>query len=208
METWIDPSLIEELDPLSSDPSLDMFNPENGPPFSTSFMAVYRGAQRARNVKIENWARAKLRQLRSGSDGIQDMAFVIHRTLADPRCLDPSIDPNDRVPNSTIWGPPRLQNYAANSMGRYTSLTGYLSQWSPSSRGDGPANLAKTVAPVLLLEHSADASVFPSDVDKWEVAAAGRAERHILKGGNHYLAGQPHVIKEAADKIAAFAQRL
>lgn len=208
METWIDPSQIGEHDPLISNPDLDMFNPENGPPFSREFMTVYRWAQRARNARIETWARTKLRQLRSRPDGLQDMAFVIHRTLADPRCLDPSLDSNDRLPNSTIWGPPKLQNYAANSMGRYTSLTGYLSQWSAASRGDGPANLARTSTPVLLLEHSADASVFPSDLDEWAKAAAGRVDRHMLKGGNHYLAGQPHLVVEAADKITAFAERL
>jgi len=208
MGTWIDPAQIDEQDPMSSDPGLDMFNPQNGPPFSDAFMTVYRAAQTARNARIEAWARAKLRQLRARPDGLQDMAFIIHRTLADPRCLDPSIDTNDRVPNSTIWGPPKLQNYAANSMGRYTSLTGYLSQWSAASRGDGPANLSRTTVPVLLFEHSADSSVFPSDVDEWATAAAGRVERHTLKGGNHYLAGQPHLVTEAADKIAAFAGSL
>ena len=35
-------------------------------------------------------------------------------------------------------------NYAASQMGRITSLTGFLSQWSPLSRADGPSNLAKT----------------------------------------------------------------
>jgi pimeloyl-ACP methyl ester carboxylesterase len=208
METWIDPSQIDEGDALSSDPGLDMFNPENGPPFSNEFMQTYRAAQKARNARIEAWARAKLRQLRSRLDGVQDMAFVIHRTLADPRCLDPSIDANDRAPNSTIWGPPRLQNYAANSMGRYTSLTGYLSQWSASSRGDGPANLARTTVPALLLEHTADASVFPSDIAEWAANARGRVEQYALRGGNHYLAGQPHLVTEAAEKIAAFAQRV
>jgi len=208
METWIDPSLIDEGDPLSSDPGLDIFNPRNGPPFSEQFMTTYRAAQKARNARIEVWARAKLRQLRERPDGLRDMAFVIHRTLADPRCLDPSIDPNDRVPNSTIWGPPKPQNYAANSMGRYTSLTGYLSQWSATSRGDGPANLGRTTIPVLLLEHTADASVFPSDIQAWSASATGRVERYQLKGGNHYLADQPHLVTEAADKIAAFSQRL
>lgn len=208
METWIDPSQIDENDPFSSDPELDMFNPENGPSFSNAFMKAYRDAQKARNARIEAWARAKLRQLRSRLDGVQDMAFVIHRTLADPRCLDPTIDPNDRVPNSTIWGPPKPQNYAANSMGRYTSLTGYLSQWSASSRGDGPANLARTTVRVLLLEHTADASVFPSDIKEWAAAATGRVDRHQLSGGTHYLAGQPRLVTNAADKIAAFADRL
>ncbi len=208
MNAWIDPAVIEEGDPVASDPALDMFNPDNGPPYGEAFMRVYRDAQLARNRRIEAWARAKLRQLRALADGPRDMAFVIQRTLADPRCLDPSLDPNDRTPGTTVWGPPRAQNLAANSMGRYTSLTGYLSQWSPSSRGDGPANLRGTSVPVLLLEHTADSSVFPSDNALWAEAVGRRLERHALKAGNHYLAGQPALVAEAADRISAFAARL
>ena len=208
MDTWIDPAVIDEGDLLASDPALDMFNPENGPSYSPEFMARYRAAQKARNARIEEWARRRLRQLRAVSGGPPDMAFVIQRTLADPRCLDPALDPNDRIRGTSVWGPPRAQNYAANSMGRYTSLTGYLSQWSQSSRGDGPANLARTSVPVLLLEHTADASVFPCDNDAWAQAADGRIDRHALRGGNHYLAGQPELVTEAADRIAAFVERL
>jgi hypothetical protein len=208
MNTWIDPAVIDESDALGSDPAFDMFNPANGPPYAEAFMRDYRAAQIARNQRIDEWARAKLRQIRAIAGGPRDMAFVIHRTLADPRCLDPAIDPNDRTPGATVWGPPLAQNFAANSMGRYTSLTGYLSQWSPSSRGDGPANLSRTSIPVLLLEHTADSSVFPSDNALWAEAAAGRVERHRLKGGNHYLAGQPNLVAEAAHRIAAFAARL
>lgn len=208
MNAWIDPAVIDENDPLSSDPDLDMFNPNNGPPFSEAFMRTFRSAQLRRNQRIEAWAFAKLRQIRAIPAGPRDMAFVIHRTLADPRCLDATIDPNDRAPNTSVWGPPQAQNLAANSMGRYTSLTGYLSQWSPSSKGDGPANLRATSVPVLLLEHTADSSVFPSDNEAWSAAAGARLERHALNGGNHYLAGQPHLVAEAADRIAAFAARL
>lgn len=208
MNVWLDPAVIDETDALGSDPVLDMFNSDNGPPYSADFLKTYRAAQLARNACIEAWARARLRQIRAREDGASDMAFVIHRTLADPRCLDPTIDPNDRVPGTTVWGPPKVQNQAANSMGRFTTLTAYLSQWSPSSRGDGPDNLARTSVPVLLLEHTADSSVFPSDNERWAAAARGRLERHQLKGGNHYLAGQPHLVTEAADCIAAFAASL
>jgi pimeloyl-ACP methyl ester carboxylesterase len=206
LATWIDPSVIEEADPVATDPALDMFDRANGPPYAPDFIARYRAAQAARIARIEAWCRARLRQLRAMPDGPRDMAFVVHRTLADPRCLDPALDPNDRMPGTTVWGPPRAQNGAANSMGRTTSLTGFLSQWAACSRGDGPANLARTTCPVLLLEHTADASVFPSDNDAWAAAAAGRATRQQVKGGNHYLAGQPHLIEQVADAIAAFAK--
>jgi pimeloyl-ACP methyl ester carboxylesterase len=208
MESWIDPSVVEEGDPLATDPALDMFDPANGPPYPAGFLAGYRAAQRARVARIEAWCRARLRQLRAMPDGPRDMAFVVHRTLADPRCLDPALDPNDRVPGTTVWGPPRQQNGAANSMGRYTSLTGFLSQWAACSRGDGPANLARTTCPVLLLEHTADSSVFPSDNEAWAAAASGRVARHRLAGGDHYLAGRPDLVEAAADHIAAFAEGL
>lgn len=208
MGMWLDPAVIDEDDLLATDPALDMFDPANGPPYAADFLARYRAAQVARHERIDAWAKAKLRQLRALPGGPTDMAFIVHRTLADPRCLDPAIDPNDRAPGTTIWGPPKALNYAVNSMGRYTSLTGWLSQWSRESRGDGTTNLARTSVPVLLLEHTADASVFPSDNAAWARAAEGRLTRRELKGGNHYLAGQPELVSEAADAIAEFAARL
>jgi pimeloyl-ACP methyl ester carboxylesterase len=206
MRNWIDPAVIEEHDPVASDPVLDMFEPSNGPPYSEAFMSRYRAAQLERVRRIETWCQARLRQLRAIPGGPTDMAFVVHRTLADPRTLDPSIDPNDRKPGTTVWGPPRQQNFAANSMGRYTSLTAFLSQWAPCSRGDGPTHLARTTIPVLLMEHTADSSVFPCDNEEWAAAATGRIRRERLQGGTHYLAGQPHLVSQLADAIAAFAK--
>lgn len=208
MDVWLDPAVIDEHDIIATDPSLDMFNPENGPPYSAEFLKRYREAQLHRNRRIEAWARARLGYLRNIPGGPRDQAFVVYRTLADPRCLDPSIDPNDRVPGTTVWGPPKQQNFGVNSMGRYTSLTGYLSQWSQSSRADGPTNLARTTLPVQLLEYTADASTFPSDHETWAAAAKGRIERHQIKGGDHYLAGKPNLVEEVADHIAAFSKRL
>mgnify|MGYP003574879016 CR=1 FL=1 len=208
MQSWIDPAVIDEGDLLSTDPALDMFNPAHGPPYPASFLDRYRAAQRDRQNRIEQWARAKLSQLRAIPGGPADMAFVVHRTLADPRCLDPSIDPNDRVPGLSVWGEPRSQNLAANSMGRYTSLTAWLSQWAMCSRGDGPRCLSHTSVPVLLAEHTADSSTFPSDAAEWMRAASGRAVHVRLKGGDHYLSGQPQLIEQLADEIAAFARSL
>ena len=205
---WLDPSVIDERDAFSADPALDMFNPANGPPFAADWLARYRAAQVARNLRIEGWARAQLGFVRALPQGVRDMAFIIYRSGADPRHLDPSLDPNDRPPGTTIWGDPRQLNYGANNIGRYTTISSYLSQWAQSSPADGPDNLARAHGPVLLIEHTADASVVPVMNQLWVDAAGARLTRHALKGGTHYLAGQPKLVAESVEVIAAWAKSL
>jgi hypothetical protein len=45
---WMDGSVIDENDPVATDPSLDPFSPENKPPYSAEFIARYKAAQIAR----------------------------------------------------------------------------------------------------------------------------------------------------------------
>jgi pimeloyl-ACP methyl ester carboxylesterase len=87
-------------------------------------------------------------------------------------------------------------------MGRITSLTAWLSQWSPRSRADGPANLARTSVPTLLCTYTADQSTFPSTQAAWMAAGGPRIRNVDIPGGNHYLAGQPELVQQAAEVIA------
>ncbi|MGW8370508.1 MAG: alpha/beta fold hydrolase, partial [Gammaproteobacteria bacterium] len=201
LREWIDPSVTDESDNLATDPELDIYNPANGPPFSDEFLERYRVSQTRRLARIEDWVRGRLQILRDDPRGPGDQAFVIHRTHADPRFLDLRLDANDRKAGS-IWGDPRQVNCGANAMGRYTSLTAFLSQWSSASNADGPQNLARTTVPVLFFEHTADSSTFPSTRAAWLDAAGQRATAHRLAGGNHYLNGQPELIARMADLIA------
>lgn len=211
LANWIDPSVTDENDASAADPSLDMYNPANGPPYSAEFLAKFKEGQAARLRKIEDWVDVRLKFLREEAKriqgGVRDQAFVVYRTHADPRCLDLSLDPNDRGPGS-VWGSgaagARSVNYAANSMGRYTSLTAFLSQWSSRSRADGPANLAKTSVPLLLFTYTADQSTFPSTRDAWMKAGGERIRNVDVKGGNHYLAGQPELVTQVADDMSAW----
>jgi hypothetical protein len=133
--------------------------------------------------------------------------FVVYRTHADPRFLDLSLDPNDRQVGS-VWGNgatgARAVNYAASQMGRVTSLTAWLSQWSPRSRADGPANLAQTSVPVLLCTYTGDRSTFPSTRAAWLRAGGERIRNLDITGGNHYLAGQAECVEQVADAMADF----
>ncbi|XWN34086.1 MAG: hypothetical protein ROR55_13915 [Devosia sp.] len=203
---WLDPALIDEHDPLSVDPDLDLFSGAHAPPFSDAFLTHFRAAQKERRTRLEAWVWARLRLLRANPDGPQDEAFVIYRTHADPRFLDLSLDANDRAPGS-LWGVPHEVNTAANAMGRFTTLTAFLSQWSTASRADGPDRMAETSVPVQLFDYTADQSVFPSSNKAWLDAIAsrkegGEAEVITIKGGDHYLAGRPDLVDAVAEKIA------
>ena len=212
MRRWIDPSVTDEHDALSCDASLDIFDARNRP-FTAEFLARFDAGQAARLARIEAWVDMRLAVLRAQKQAgsARDEVFAIYRTHAEPRCLDLSLDANDR-PLGSIWGAgidgARAVNHAASQMGRVTSLTAFLSQWSSRSRADGPGNLAHTSVPVLLFTHTADASTFPSTRDAWLRAAAGRIRNVDLVGGNHYLAGQPQLVAQMADEMAQWMHAL
>ena len=213
MRNWIDPSLTDEHDGLSCDPALDMYDPRNGPPFGHGFLERFRNAQQQRYERIEQWVGERLRHLRAQAapGSPRDEVFVVHRTHADPRFLDLSLDANDRAVGS-VWGAgangARAVNYAASQMGRVTSLTAWLSQWSPRSRADGPSNLAKTSVPALLCTYTADQSTFPSTRAAWMAAGGERIRNVNMVGGDHYLAGQPALVQQTAEVIADWIHAL
>lgn len=213
MRNWIDPSLTDERDVLSVDPQLDMYDARNAPPYSHEFLDRFRSAQQARYERVDQWVGERLQLLRSRTapGDPRDEVFVVHRTHADPRFLDLSLDANERQVGS-VWGSgaagARGVNYAASQMGRITSLTAWLSQWSPRSRADGPANLARTSVPVMLCTYTADQSTFPSTRDAWLRAGGDRIRNVDVAGGNHYLAGQPALVEQVADAMAEWILRL
>ena len=101
---WLDPSVIDESDPTSRDPQLDMYDPCNGPPYSDEFITRYRAAQRDRNDRLTNWCIERLDHLQAS--GIGDQLFVMRRTWADPRFVDPAIDPSNRTTPRCYLGDP------------------------------------------------------------------------------------------------------
>src|SRR5690606_24227967 len=110
----IDPSVLDESDPLSIDPSLDPLSPENGyvekgqASYSAQFIERYRAAQRDRVDRNYQHARellarrqqARQRVKEAGAQGSQeDRRLAAHtpiinvwRTDADLRCFDLSQD--------------------------------------------------------------------------------------------------------------------
>ena len=91
LTAWMDASVTDENDAVATDPDLDLFDERNAPPYSADFVARYRAAQVARNEAITDWALAELVRIRAA--GFSDRPFTVMRTWADPRMVDPSLEP-------------------------------------------------------------------------------------------------------------------
>jgi pimeloyl-ACP methyl ester carboxylesterase len=205
---WLDPSVVDERDVLSCDPELDLYARGRKPPYDHTWLARYRAAQRERNERLTRHALDRLRALETNADGrpVADEGLIVHRTMADPRFLDMSLDPSDRVPG-TVWGEPQAVNYAPNNVGRFSTLRSFLSQWSWShTRAKGPECLRDTRVPVLNMEFTADQIVFPSQNALWSEAAGERCTDHKLRRINHYPQKDPRAVAEIADALVSFCR--
>jgi pimeloyl-ACP methyl ester carboxylesterase len=207
---WLDPAIIDEQHALARKPSLDMYNPENGPPFPPEFVARYRDAQVARNRRITAWAREQLGRLGTGGygpPGLEDLAFLVQGTAADLRFLDPSIDPSDREVGRTLWGPPQVANYMPAGISRVTTLRSWINQWSiDDTNADSLRWLPEIDVPVGVVLGTADVSVLPAMAQRMHDAATRAPGRDLqfVKGGAHYFEGQPELLHEALDHITRF----
>ena len=188
---WLDPSVIDEVDPDRRDPEFDIYSSTcpNTAPFRADFVAAFREAQRARNRKITAWAQDLLETLKHREDGEIERAFVTHRTMCDVRWLDPSIDPNGRKPGWCYMGDPRTVNVGPVGLARFSTLRSWLSQWAYDlSNAKGPLNAAKIhTTPVLQIENEADDAVPATHNPAIRHALATSDKSFVsIRGGTHY----------------------
>lgn len=208
----IDPSVLDENDPLSVDASLDPLSPANGyagkgeTRYSAEFIERYRAAQRARVARIDEQARALIARRQAARQRVKEATagggkaapedrrlaghtpiFNVWRTDADLRCFDLTLDSSDRKFGS-LWGSdPYTSNYGAVGFARQCTPESWLSTWSALSSN---ASLAKTAAsitqPVLVVEYTGDQACFPSDVQRIVEAVGSRGKRHLRVRGDHH----------------------
>lgn len=199
----IDPSVIDEGDPDRRIVELDIYDPANPnrPPYSPDYVAHYRAAQLARIRRRTQWVRETLQALRRKGGKEQERAFVTHRTMADLRYTDPTVDPNDRPPGVCVVGDPESANCGPVGFARYSTLRSWLSQWSiDDSNVNGPAAAAAITVPLLVVENSADEATPASD-PRAIFAAAGSVDKtmQVIPGAFHYYQGQPELLAHAVD---------
>jgi pimeloyl-ACP methyl ester carboxylesterase len=206
----LDASIVDENDPRVRDRSLDLYDPlaPNQPPYSAEFLAEYRAAQIGRNRSITAWARHQLADLAERGRASDDRCFVVHGTMADPRWLDPQLEPNGRRARWTYLGDPEIVNNSAVGLGRFTSCRSWLSQWSyDDAQVDIVDAGARITVPTLLITAGADDACPPSHTDLiFGGLATTDKTQHLVEHANHYFTGgdgRQH-LAEATDIIGSW----
>jgi pimeloyl-ACP methyl ester carboxylesterase len=204
----LDASITNENDPESREAGLDLYDPANParPPYSQAFLATYRQAQVARNRRISTFAREKLADLKRAGREHDEYCFIAHGTMADPRWIDPTVDPNQRKPNWTYLGDPAVVNNSASGLARFNSLRGWLSQWSlDDAQFDSVEAGPRITVPSLVITAGADDACPREHTDlMFEALAAGDKSKFTIDQANHYFSGPDGKAKlaEAASLIS------
>lgn len=204
----LDPSVVDEDDPMQTDPALDPFSEANGfdpeagrGHYESAFLDKYRAAQVARVERIDQRARTLLAEkqsarakVKAGSRQASDRKqaafapiFHVWRTDADPRAWDPSLDPSDRKVGS-LWGKdPFVSNWGSVGFARVVTPESWLSTWSGlSSNASLERTLPAASQPTLLMEYTGDQCTFPADIAGIFGQIGSRAKTHVRVRGNHH----------------------
>ncbi|MGV9310753.1 hypothetical protein ACWDR0_00980 [Streptomyces sp. NPDC003691] len=227
LQRVIDPSVTDEGDPLSADPELDPYHPANGfaaPPgpssYPAEFVERYRRAQRDRIARIDAVARERVdtanrarRRYAAGKEAhdrreaLATGVITVHRTDADLRAVDLSLDPNDRPYGSLFGRRPDLTNYGITGFGRLTTPEAWLSTWSANTaRADLAACAPGVTVPALLIELTGDQACFPADAKRFAELLPHPDVTHLRVPGRHFGAplhdGMPSGATLAGDEMA------
>jgi alpha-beta hydrolase superfamily lysophospholipase len=193
--------VLDENDPERRDPELDLYDPRNPhrPPYSADYLSSFRERQLLRLRRRTAWVKETLDAMRSRGEGRAERGFVTHRTMAEPRFLDATLDPNGRIPGTSYLGEPRLANSAPAGMARFSTLRAWLSQWSiDDTQAHGERCAARVTVPFLAIENGADDAVpQPHTGLIFRAAASADKTLRVIEGATHYYAGQPAQLAEA-----------
>jgi pimeloyl-ACP methyl ester carboxylesterase len=174
--------------------------------YAPDFLAEFRAAQRARCERLDRLAldaceeaayfRAKLKgapaaeRLRLSRHALQRRYLLIYRTLADPRYLDPTLDPSERPLGSIFsYGRDPIAGNYGEGLARAMSARGWLSTWSGlSSNAALERTLPGVRVPTQVICPMADTDIYPGDCRRaFAASAAEDKSYHELPAADHYL---------------------
>jgi pimeloyl-ACP methyl ester carboxylesterase len=186
----IDPAVIDEHQPLLTDPTLDMYDPGNNfrpPPqwveYSSEFVERYRSAQLDRVRRLDSIAlemiaentRAHALRMEHTHEALADdverqlqvrEAFepimIVYRTMANLHYVDRRLDPSERSYGSLFGDRPDIMNYRHRGFARIVTPHGWLSTWSGlSSNANIPTTATLITEPALVINAGRDRDVYP-----------------------------------------------
>lgn len=205
LTAWMDGAVVDENDPVATDPERDIFDERNGPPFSAEFVERYRSAQVARNHAITDWAETELKRLQAA--GFSDRPFTVMRTWADPRMVDSTLEPTNRQPNMCYAGVPVKANRSSHGIAAACTLRNWLGMWSlRQAQTRAEPHLARVDCPALVINAEADTGVFPTDAKRIYDALASDDKTQVSIDTDHYFT-TPGARGEQADTIAKWIDK-
>ena len=211
----LDPSVGGEAgnDPLAYDPSLDMYNPKNGPPYSQEFRDRYIAAQFERNHKITRWCQKKVAELKGTENpNLTDFPFIIHRNFADLHFLDQDLDPSDRTAGQTIWEEDsKYSNYTPGPLrgGRTRMSIMTVRSWLDqrgleTSHFDVLKHIGNCTVPTVMLCGTAEENSASHAMEIYKNAPDPDKKFVEIKGGTHFMREQYAQQNQAADEIVTW----
>lgn len=210
LQDFIDPSVLDENNPSIRDHELDLYDPRNPnrAPYGADYISHFRAAQVRRIRRRTAYVKEVLHSLRTSGGREVERPIVTHRTLADPRFLDGTLDPNDRLIGHCFLGEPEVANTIPAGLARFSTLRAWLSQWSADdTNAHAIKHAGRITVPLLAIENSADEAVPQPHVRRFFEAAASKDKEFVLmKGANHYYSGQPEQCAAAVETIFAWLE--
>ncbi|MHA6766974.1 alpha/beta fold hydrolase [Sphingobium ummariense] len=212
----IDPSVTDENDPLSCDPALDMYNPDNGyrpapepSHYSADFIDRYRAAQRARVQRLDAVARQKIadkkaheelmaapdfksrplaEQIAIGRRAAASKFLTIYRTDANPAFCDLTIEqPSTRKVGSLLGNDPAKTNYHIAGFSSVMTPEAWLSTWSGlASHGSVVDNLKFVSCSFLIVNFTGDCCIFQSEIELMMQSVTAEDKKVVHLEGDHY----------------------
>ncbi|MCW5238379.1 alpha/beta hydrolase [Verminephrobacter eiseniae] len=206
----IDPSVVDEHNPMLTDPSLDMYDPANGfrpapqwTQYDAGFLRRYRQKQLERVARIDALAHALIAE-RSRGESLCDWpgfeqaplplqraaiaqatftpVIATYRTMANPHYVDISIDPSGRGYGSLLSDRPDIMNFQLLGFGRLQTPDAWLSTWSGLSSNASMAKTAPAVTePVVVVHAGRDLDVYPRTHTQAIIDALASSDKSLLE---------------------------
>jgi pimeloyl-ACP methyl ester carboxylesterase len=202
---WItrtmDPSVLDETDPNSVEPDLDMYAVGRGPSYEAEFVERYRAAQVARNHRLARWCKDQIAAM--ADRPARERIFQMPRTWADLRYVDGSIDPSNRPTPQCYFGDPKHANYGLFGVGAVSTLRTWLNMFSlEDSECVAARHLPRVDVPTLVVQPDADTGVFPSDARALHDGVASTDKQLVTLPGDHYFVTPIDARDVVADTVA------